>query len=384
MAGTSHAFEFLDQPVTPIPTGVCVIFGGERFLQKLVVQHLIATVKGDDLDFDTAQFDSDSVSWPDVHDELATRTLFGGAGPRLVVVDHADKFVRDNRERLEDYLVPPKKPSSSKKQKKTVEPAPREPAATKGLNSLLILIVETWNSNTKLYKTVDKLGWQIKCDVPLAGRSKNRDDKKVSQWIIDRAKNEYGFTLPPAGAQLVVELTDCEFGRMDQELQKLVLYADKNGKLNSETIRQAVGGWRTRTMWDAIEAATDGDAGKSLELLDQLLRSGEHPLALFGQMSWSLRRYATATEIVMRQLRTGRKPDLPSALKSAGFPHWGGELALYEKRIKQLGRKRAGLLTEWLLNADLALKRSHSKEDRGRLVLETLFVKMAKELAPTP
>ncbi len=383
MAGTSHAFEFLDQPLTQIPTGVCAIFGGERFLQKLVVQHLIATVKGDDPDFDTAQFDSDSVSWPDVHDELATRTLFGGAGPRLVVVDHADKFVRDNRERLEDYLVPPKK-TSSKKPKGAGEPAPREPAATKGLNSLLILIVETWTSNTKLYKAIDKLGLQIRCDVPLAGRSKNRDDKKVSEWIIARAKNEYGFTLPPAGAQLVVELTDCEFGRMDQELQKLVLYADKNGKLSSETIRQAVGGWRARTMWDAIEAATDGEAGKSLELLDQLLRSGEHPLALFGQMSWSLRRYATATEIVLRQLRTGRKPDLPSALKSAGFPHWGGELALYEKRIKQLGRKRAGLLTEWLLDADLALKRSHSREDRGRLVLETLFVKMARELAPTP
>ena len=39
-------------------------------------------------------------------------------------------------------------------------------------------------------------------------------------------------------------------------------------------------------------------------------------------------------------------------------------------------------MLDWLLEADLALKRSHSKPDRGRLVLEMLFVKMAKELGP--
>ena len=129
---------------------------------------------------------------------------------------------------------------------------------------------------------------------------------------------------------------------------------------------------------------TSGDAKKSLELLDQLLRSGEHPLALFGQMSWSLRRYATATEIVMRQLRSGSKADLGVAIKAAGFRPWGGELKAAESRIKQLGRERAGKMMNWLLDADLALKRTHSKEDRGRLVLETLFVKMSKELGPTP
>ncbi len=179
----------------------------------------------------------------------------------------------------------------------------------------------------------------------------------------------------------MIELTDCEFGRMDQELQKLALYADKNGKVDSKKIKQVVGGWRTRTMWEAIDAATEGDAAKALELLDQLIRSGEHPLALFGQMSWSLRRYATATEIVMRQLRSGRKADLPGAMKAAGFRAWGGELAASEQRIKQLGRRRAELMMDWLLEADLALKRSHSQEHRGRLVLEKLFVKMAKELA---
>jgi DNA polymerase-3 subunit delta len=380
MTGTVHAFEFMNQRLEKSSIGVCTIFGNERFLKRLAIGHLVHSVGENDPDFTADEFDSDQTSWADVHDELSTRSLFGEEGPRIVVVDHADKFVKNYRERLEDYITPPKK-KRKPKSKSAPDDINRPPSATPGFSGLLVLVVDTWPATTRLYKAIDKIGLQIKCDAPTVGKSKKRDDKKIADWLIARARTEYEFQLPAGGAQLIVELTDAEFGRMDQELQKLVLYTDKDGKINQATIKQAVGGWRTRTMWDAIEAATDGDAGKSLELLDQLLRSGDHPLALFGQMAWSLRRYATATEIVMRQLRNGRKPDLKGALKNAGFPHWGSELAAYEARIKQLGSKRAGLISQWLLEADLALKRSHSKEDRGRLILETLFVKMAKELA---
>lgn len=341
-----------------MPTGVCALFGGERFLKKLAAEHLIREVGGDDPDFSASQYDSDATTWADVHDELSTRSLFGGDGPRIVVVDHADKFVKEYRDRLEDY------------------------AGADGSQGLLILIVDAWASNTKLYKKIDKSGLQVRCDAPTtSARSKQRDEKTTAQWLVNRAQSEHEFKLPLGGARLLIELTDCEFGRMDQELQKLALYAE-NGKIDQKIIKKVVGGWRTRTMWEAIDAATEGDAGKAIELVDQLLRSGEHPLALFGQLSWSLRRYSTATEIVMRQMRTGIKPNLPAAVKAAGFRAWGGELESAQSRIRQLGRDRAALMLDWLLEADLALKRSHSKEGRGRLILEQLFVKMAKELGP--
>ena len=67
-------------------------------------------------------------------------------------------------------------------------------------------------------------------------------------------------------------------------------------------------------------------------------------------------------------------------MKQAGFNSWGGEIDNAARRIRQLGRDRAFQMHDWLLEADVALKRSHSKADRGRLVLEQLFVKMAKEL----
>ena len=311
MAGTVHVFDLLEDSLDEIPTGVCALFGGERFLKKLAVDHLVKSVGGDDEDFAPSQYDSDSATWADVHDELSTRSLFGGDGPKIVVVDHADNFVKENRDRLEDYV-----------------------GVTNG--GLLVLIVDSWASNTKLYKKVDKSGLQVRCDAPTkSAKSKTADDKKTAAWLVARAQATHEFQLPVGGAQVLIELTNGEFGRMDQELQKLSLYADKKGKVDPETIRKVVGGWRSRTMWEAIDAAVDGEAGKALGLLDQLLRSGEHPLALFGQLSWSLRRYATATEIVLRQVRTGRKPNLPGAVKEAGFRAWGGELDAAQDRLRQ-------------------------------------------------
>lgn len=359
MAKTIHVFDLLDKPVTEAPVGVCAIFGGERFLKKIAVDYLVNAIGGDEVDFAASQFDSENANWADVHDELATRSLFGGPGPKVVIVDHADKFVKENRERIEDHV---------------------DHSSGTGL---LILIVDTWASNTRLFKKIDKLGMQIRCDPPTkSAKSKQHDEKRTVDWLVARANDVYEFQLPAGGAQVLIELTDCDFGRMDQELQKLSLYADAKGNVNPAMIKKVVGGWRSRTMWEAIDTATDGDAGKAIELLDQLIRSGEHPLALFGQLSWSLRRYATATEIVMRQLRNQRKTNLPGAIKEAGFRAWGGEIELAQARIRQLGRDRAGLMLDWLLEADLQLKRTHSKEDRGRLVLEKLFIKMAKELGP--
>jgi DNA polymerase-3 subunit delta len=53
-----------------------------------------------------------------------------------------------------------------------------------------------------------------------------------------------------------------------------------------------------------------------------------------------------------------------------------------ERQLKQLGRDRAGKLYQWLLEADLAMKGTHSQPDRARFVLEQLILGLSKHLAP--
>ena len=358
MSGTLHAFEMIHQATPVQRTGVCPVFGSERFLKKLVVKNLLDAFGDEEAEFSSAQFEGASASWADVMDELSTRTLFGG-GPKVVVVDEADGFVKEHRGPLEKLMENP--PS----------------------DGLLVLVVDSWASNTKLYKWCEKAGVQVQCDPPVIkrGRSKSRDDAKIAKWLKTRASEQYDFELPAAGPAILVELTECNFGRMEQELAKLSLYATDR-PLDNNRIREIVGGWPAQTMWSAIDAATEGNAGAALALLDQLLRSGEHPLALLGQMSWSLRRFAEVGELAQRDVRNGRRVDLNATLQKAGFRSWGGEIDNASRRLKQLGRERVSQMNRWLLEADLALKGTHSKPDRGRLVLESLFVKMSSELSP--
>ncbi len=363
MKGTVHVFDFLkpapvDNKAAKLPCGLCPIFGTDRFLKRLAISALNEGFGSGDADFSASNYDGKQATWPDIKDELFTRSLFGGDGPKLVIVDDAEAFVKDNRLRLEDLV-------------------------NQDTAGLLVVVIDTWSSGTRLFKAVAKRGLQIKCTPPMVGKSKNIDQKRVQNWLVERASAEYQYTLPLSGAQTIIELTECNFGRMDQELQKVALYVDRDGKVTNETIKKAVGGWRAESMWKALDAAVEGDARKALELLDHLLRGGEYPLALFGQMAWALRRYGQATEIVYQQMRAGKKPRIGDAVRQAGFNPWGGELDAAEGRLKKMGSQRAGKIFDWLLEADMALKRSHSHEGRGRLVLEKLLVRLADELSPT-
>ena len=155
---------------------------------------------------------------------------------------------------------------------------------------------------------------------------------------------------------------------------------DPKAEVGPESIVEIVGGWRTRTTWELLDAACDGNAGEALLQLDRLLMSGEHPQAMFGAFSWSLRRFAAATRAVEAMERSGRRPNLGEALLSAGFRKFPRDaLSQAERQLRQMGRERAGKLYSQLLETDLRLKGSHSPPARARHAMEMLLVGLAKE-----
>ena len=362
MSKTVHAFEFLTDPAQGNPPGVSVAFGDEPFMKRLVLKELGRRVMGDDSDVPIASYDCEErlPDWRDVADELATVSLFGGSGPRLVILERADCFVSANRQKLEDYVA---KPRSS---------------------GVLVLDVEEWAANTRLYKAVDQTGLQIDCRPPTkGGKNKDPDEAAIVRWIVAWARSRHNVTLGNDAARHLLDLTGPVFGLLDQNLAKLALLVPAGSKATPEQVQEIIGGWRGKSIWDLVDAAVGGDAADALAQLDKLLHAGEHPLALVGSLGWSLRRYAAATRIFQQSERAGRKLPLREALAQAGFRDWPiGSLAAAEKRLIQLGRKRGGKLYRWLLELDLALKGSHSQDDRARWALEQLVLRMAKQPNP--
>jgi DNA polymerase-3 subunit delta len=359
MSHTHHAFDYLASPANYRPAGLCAVFGDEPFLKQRVLTALRQEMAAGDVDapHSTHECDERMPDWRDVADELSTASLFGGGGPRLVILERADAFVSANRQRLEDYAARPK------------------------ASGVLVLEVQEWAANTRLYKALDQSGLQIDCRPPQrGGKSKAIDEGAIVKWIGQWGKSQHNVLLTNDAAQHLLELTGPTFGLLDQDLAKLALLIPPGAKATPDQVQDIIGGWRTRQIWDLVNAAAAGESAEALLQLDRHLQSGEHPLALVGSLSWSLRRYAAATRIFQQAERAGRKLPLREALMQAGVKDWpAGELAGAESRLKHLGRQRAGLLYRWLLELDLSLKGSHSAEDRARWAIEQLILKMARQ-----
>ncbi len=345
---TLHAFEFLNDVDRHGDKPVFVLYGDDRFLQVLARRALLASIAS--VDAEVRTFDGETSTWADVADEVSTLSLFDQQSPRVVVVDDANNFVKEYRKNLETFVQHP------------------------AVHSKLVLIVTTWTANTNLYKLVNKFGCQIHC-----GEPKTKGPFLIKRWITARAKSEFGLTMSNAVAAQLLDLVEWDLGRADQELAKLQLFVG-SGKVSEANVREVVGGWVMQSIWETAKAAASGDTAEAFNNLSMLMQSGEYPVALFGPLSWSLRRYARVWDLVTRRTG-GRTPDLSVALRQAGFRS-PEEMSQAESHLKQLRRDRVKQLLRWLVETDLSLKGTHSAPHRARLALELLIARLSSQLSP--
>ena len=340
--GVVSAIDFLKKPNQyPIPS-VCVIAGDEAFLRLQVFKQLRAVVLSDqDADFSLTRFEGAEATFKDVLLETATTTLFG-SGRRLVVVEQAEAFVSQNKEKLERYVD---KPSQA---------------------GVLTLQMTAFASNLRLYKKVAEKGLIIEC--------KALPQKTIPTWLQDWVVNNCQASLTREGAEILVELVGDDLGVLDQEARRLSLLASE-GKIDVNLIKEQVGTWRQRTVWNLVDAALDGQTAQALKQLDQLIAAGEAPIAILAQISASLRRLAAVNQIFFEAKENPKvpRPTVSSAMTQVGVnSHFATKTG---NQLKKLGSKRGRYLIQTLLNADLDLK--GGSRVAPRLVLERFIVQIS-------
>jgi DNA polymerase III subunit delta len=363
MSKAVDALDYLAR-VKPHPAvGVCIAFGDDPFLKRQVVGRLRREVLGgDDGEFSLTVFDGRAAELRDVMEELATMAMFGGR--RLVVVEDADESVGRRRAKPEEEPEDGDAPASFvSRHRAELEDYVAQPSPS----GMLVLLVKSLPSNTRLYKAVVAGGLAVDCNAP----------KQLTRWLVTWAQQAHHATLAPAAADTLVEMVGPELGLLDQELAKLVLSVGPSGQITPETVAEMVGTWRSKTTWEMLDAALAGNVREALVQLDRLLLAGEVPIAILGQISASLRRFAAATRLILQGEAAGRRPDLRGALEQSGVKRF--VLDRSESQLRHLGRHRGGRLYRWLLETDLALKGASAMPPR--LVLENLIIRIAAPAA---
>jgi len=96
---TPEGYESPSEVVVP---RVAFSIGPDEFLRREVIEHLLVLMKFDSLA--VTRFDGEEVKWADIHDELATRSLFDTGGPKCAFVRKADDFISKNRDSIEHWI----------------------------------------------------------------------------------------------------------------------------------------------------------------------------------------------------------------------------------------------------------------------------------------
>lgn len=326
------ALTFIQDQKSPALQPFYVLAGDERFLKRLASARIQVLAIGEgSSDLARSVYEGESAKWAEIIDDLETLPFL--APRRLVIVDDADTFVTRYRETLEEYLASPRR------------------------TGVLVLDVKSWKSNTRLAKALPDAA-TITCKAP--------DVSRLPAWCSQWARAQYGKQISSSAASLLVELVGGDMGVLDQELAKLATYVGAAPQIEATDVDTLVSHSRVESAWKMLDAIAEGDKANAFTTLYYLLDQGEDPFAIFGAVSWQLKRLAQ----VARLTRLGQS--VGSAMSRASVPPFAQKRL--EQQLRQLG-PRALQIYGWLLEADSTMKSSGGLTPS--MVLERLLVKLA-------
>jgi DNA polymerase-3 subunit delta len=310
---------------------VYVVAGKEYFLCSLICEKLERLILPESAELARSVYDGDEVDWASVKDDLETPP-FGGPR-RFVLVREADGFVSKYRERIEKYLD---KPSRC---------------------GVLALRLESWRSNTRLAKQIPD-AQTISCEP--------RKPYLLGTWLTKWCQSQYGKKIGADAMNTLLELVDPDFGILNQELAKLSAYVGKRETISAKDVDALVGHNRGSTVWIMLDALAAGQPAQAVSTLQHLLEQGEDPMALFGGMTWQLRKLAQTHRLLQGGM------SLQGAMAQAGMPPFKAQSV--QQHLRQLG-PRPDSLFDWLLETEQSLKSSGQLSPEG--CLERLLVRLA-------
>ena len=187
----------------------------------------------------------------------------------------------------------------------------------------------------------------------------------LARWIKEAAQ-EKGASISPAATSSIADLVGSDLWTLDQELEKLSLYATGRG-IEERDVNELVSQVKEANIFAAVDAMIDGKPAVALRLLHQLREGGRNVSSIIAMVERQLRLLALARDSIDEGL--GQQE---LAQRLGGLPQF-----VVRKTVEQ-ARRHTWVDITWrydrLLEADLAIKRGRLEPD---LALELLVADQA-------
>jgi len=327
-----------EQAIKEIEKGVIrplyVLYGEEYYYTHAIMSALRLRVAGEsDAGMCLSEYDGAKVTAAQVLDDLRTLTFFGGT--RLVIVENADAFLRDNKEVLGKYGKSPTK-----------------------VGCLALVCEKKPDARFVFAKAVEKSGAMVSCTAPKAGR--------LVPWVRKRAR-ELGSTISGSAAQLLIEIVGADLAQLDSHLRTLVTYVGDKGEITDRDVARTVEEEKTVPIWDLMDGVAAKNGKMALEALDRLLPRAGMEAARLSQIGTALLNLLRVKKMVER---FGDEAKVAQALNMHPF--------VVKKNIRyarKFSRQELGEDIRKAFEADVMIK---SHRMARRLAVEKLIAELCK------
>ena len=218
--------------------------------------------------------------------------------------------------------------------------------------TLLLLCDVALNASNPLLRALRQLGSVEELAAPRG--------EQLARWIKETAEAK-GASISPAAIRSMSDLVGGDLWTLDQELEKLSLYA-AGREIGEQDIRLMVSQVREASIFEAVDAMIDGRPQVALRLLAQLRDDGREPQYIIAMVERQLRLLALGRDAIERNLP---QSDLKRSLgTSSDFV-----VRKTMEQARRYSRQHIAWRYERLLEADLSIKQGRVDPD---LALELL------------
>ncbi len=234
-------------------------------------------------------------------------------------------------------------------------PAPRDLilryAEAPSDNTTLVLICDNWLKVTRLHKFLDKQGAVIFC-LPMK-------EEEVPRWLTQHARSDFDKSLDPQAAMRLAELVGTDLGRLESELAKLALFADKQTQITTAMVDELVGFQHEQVVWSFIDALAAGNAKEALARHAELWQMDARiSFTLVGAVFFWLNQVMRAREMLDCRLSDGQ---IIKELKIWPAQRAGAVM----NSARRWGVEGCRRVSAALLSADMASKTSLGEPQRN-------------------
>ncbi len=268
----------------------------------------------------------------DVLDELRTVPFL--TERRVVLVKGADKFISENRQVLEKYFD---------------NPCP---------TGIFILTVSGWPSKTKLAKKLAKVGRLLTVKQPKRWQLPGR--------LVEYASDGHGKNLTKEAAELLIELTGEELGRLYSETDKLALFADTEKAITVRHVELLIGHNRIFNAFSVIDACLAGNVAQAVERLRNMFaedKSAEYTTV--GAFAFHFRRMFNAKVLLEKGIQPA---EISNRLRI-----WGNREGFFAQ-LRKMTLHQIGSILQRLAAIDYAIKTGRTKAE---VATEQLVLQLA-------